>query len=699
MKPQFDAISELASDDNFSSLFDLLPIGAYRSSPQGKQLRANSALVRMNGYGSEPAMLAGVQDIAREWYVLPHRRYEFMALMASKGRVTDFVSEVHRHKTRERIWVREHAHAVLDEDGEVLFYEGTVEDITQHRQIHERLRESEQRFRSLTDLSADWYWEQDADFRFTRYDGSQEKSGVPSEFALGRTRWELGALNLNEAAWNVHRAMLDAHMPFLDFEIQRNHPFTGNYWFSVSGNPVFDDMGDFKGYRGIGRNITARKKAMEMALENEALLKTLVQTIPDCVWLKSPEGVYLACNAAFEAHRGLPAASIIGKTDAEMLGAELTEHFVRSDRAALHTSRPVSFEVDYTKKSEVPEEEHGTFEVVKTAVRNAAGQSTGILGIGRDITARKRAEAHLRSATEQMELAIIGTELGLWHQDPERGDAIHMDSRGCLLLGLTVETYQETGGLMSLIHPDDVGAVRFAYQQHIEGKTPGYSVEFRARHQDGRWIWLQSRGRAVQASQNGKVVRVAGTLMDITERKKSEFVIRTQPTFTDVLTGLPTRRLLMDRLQCALEANVRNKQHGALMLVDLETVKFRNESLGYDQGNRLLQQVAERLKSSVRAVDTVARLGDDEFVVMVEDLSINADSAHEQARVVGEKIYSVLNEPFVLGDQSVAGATLIGTTLFNDTVHSSSEVLRRADMALNRARESGHHSRTFTAGA
>ena len=121
MKSQFALNSESESEDDFSSLFDLLPIGAYRTTPDGRQLRANAALVRMNGYGSEPAMLDGVRDIAKEWYVLPHRRYEFMALMSSKGRVIDFVSEVYRHKTRERIWVREHAHAVYDGKGEILF--------------------------------------------------------------------------------------------------------------------------------------------------------------------------------------------------------------------------------------------------------------------------------------------------------------------------------------------------------------------------------------------------------------------------------------------------------------------------------------------------------------------------------------------------------------------------------------------------
>ena len=122
------------------SLFELLPIGAYRSSAEGRQLRANSALVRLNGYDNEAELLAAVNDIGREWYVEPDRRAGFQRLMQRDGQVLDFVSEVHRHKTRERIWVRENAHVVRGADGAELYYEGTVEDITGQRLTELALR-------------------------------------------------------------------------------------------------------------------------------------------------------------------------------------------------------------------------------------------------------------------------------------------------------------------------------------------------------------------------------------------------------------------------------------------------------------------------------------------------------------------------------------------------------------------------------
>ena len=116
---------------SFLSLFEFLPIGAYRSSVDGKQLRANPALVQLNGYASEAEMLAAVQDIGPEWYVTAGRRQAFSDILEREGSIRGFVSEVYRHRTRERIWISENAHIVRAADGQILYYEGTVEDVTE----------------------------------------------------------------------------------------------------------------------------------------------------------------------------------------------------------------------------------------------------------------------------------------------------------------------------------------------------------------------------------------------------------------------------------------------------------------------------------------------------------------------------------------------------------------------------------------
>ena len=252
-------------DSDFSSLFDLLPIGAYRSSPSGRQLRANSALVKLNGYSSEAEMLAAVEDIATEWYCDASRRDEFIAMLYSQTRVVDFVSEVYRHKTRERIWVREHAHLVSDADGHPVYFEGTVQDITLEHLNYLNLQASEARFRSLTGLSSDWYWELDTQFRFVRLDVGERSQSVGIGYhVIGKTRQDLGYIEFSAEEWTVYQNLLETHQVFHDFELPIQDPKVGKVWQSISGEPIFDAQGGFAGYRGVGRDVTSRKLNEEM---------------------------------------------------------------------------------------------------------------------------------------------------------------------------------------------------------------------------------------------------------------------------------------------------------------------------------------------------------------------------------------------------------------------------------------------------
>jgi PAS domain S-box-containing protein len=138
----------------------------------------------------------------------------------------------------------------------------SVIDITARMRAEEKLRVSEARFRDLCTLSADWFWEQDENYRFTMLAGNLLwHTGVGIEAHIGQRRWDLPVANLSEADWQRHRAVLDARQPFHDFEMRR--PGTGNreHWISISGMPVFDAAGKFLGYRGVGRDITERKRA------------------------------------------------------------------------------------------------------------------------------------------------------------------------------------------------------------------------------------------------------------------------------------------------------------------------------------------------------------------------------------------------------------------------------------------------------
>src|SRR5207244_7065360 len=165
-------------------------------------------------------------------------------------------------KDRSIVWVAFSMVVERDEAGRPIYEIAIFDEITERRRAEAAVRESEERFRSLTQLSSDWYWEQDAQFGLkfmSRRMG--ERTGLDAAAYIGRKRWDQPALNLTETDWAAHRAQLERHEPFRDFEMERQNPTGGTRWISVSGEPIFDETGVFTGYRGVGSDITERKQA------------------------------------------------------------------------------------------------------------------------------------------------------------------------------------------------------------------------------------------------------------------------------------------------------------------------------------------------------------------------------------------------------------------------------------------------------
>jgi len=187
---------------------------------------------------------------------------------------------------------------------------------------------------------------------------------------------------------------------------------------------------------------------------------------------------------------------------------------------------------------------------------------------------------------------------------------------------------------------------------------------------------------------------VTGFIRDISKRKKAEEDIRNL-AFFEVLTGLPNRRLLLDRLQQAFATSARAQTHGAVLFIDLDNFKSLNDSRGHDVGDLLLIEVSMRIRACVRDEDTVARLGGDEFVVVLEDLSGNIDYAATEARAVGEKILSEINKPYTLQSMEHHSSSSIGVSLFLGYDVGVDELLKRADTAMYQAKASGRNTQRF----
>lgn len=192
----------------------------------------------------------------------------------------------------------------------------------------------------------------------------------------------------------------------------------------------------------------------------------------------------------------------------------------------------------------------------------------------------------------------------------------------------------------------------------------------------------------------GKATHYVGAISDLSLRKAAEAKIQ-HLAFYDSITGLPNRRLFIDRLSHALAGIVRLQRNGALLFIDLDNFKALNDTYGHYQGDLLLVLVAKRLTECIREGDTLARLGGDEFVVMLQDLSDNLNEAAARAESKGERILSALRKPYQLDDLTHHCSASLGITLFNSSNDSVDELLKRADMALYKAKNDGRNTLRF----
>ena len=251
------------------------------------------------------------------------------------------------------------------------------------------------------------------------------------------------------------------------------------------------------------------------------------------------------------------------------------------------------------------------------------------------------------------------------------------------------------------VHPDDRERVRQAFSETVRTGV-GRQLEYRLVIPDGSVRTMESRGSVIR-DREGRVARVVVVARDITERKQTEERVR-QMAFHDTLTKLPNRRLFGDRLAQAIAASSRSGYYGAVMFIDLDNFKPLNDSHGHDVGDLLLIEVAERLKSCVRGMDTVARFGGDEFVVMISELAKEKTESIEQVKAIAEKIRLRLEMPCRLSTKhaEMPGGMIehcctasIGVVVFVDHEISQDNILKWADTAMYQAKESGRNSVRF----
>ncbi len=294
---------------------------------------------------------------------------------------------------------------------------------------------------------------------------------------------------------------------------------------------------------------------------------------------------------------------------------------------------------------------------------------------------RKQTENALRESEERYALAFRGANDGLWDWNLKSNE-MHFSPRWKSMLGWEdheIDNIPEEW--FRRVHPEDLAKLEETIASHLAGQTPHFEREHRMLHKDGAYRWMLSRGLAVRDTA-GTATRMAGSQTDITWGKTS-----------DALTGLPNRILFLDRLGRSLQRSKRRKDYlFAVIFLDLDRFKLVNDSLGHMIGDQLLIETAERLETSLRSIDTVARSGEntaarvggDEFILLLEDIKHVSDAMR-----VAERISAELSKPFNMNGHEVVVTASMGIALSATGYEHPEDLLRDADTAMNRAKSLG----------
>lgn len=322
-----------------------------------------------------------------------------------------------------------------------------------------------------------------------------------------------------------------------------------------------------------------------------------------------------------------------------------------------------------------------------TAILDPEGRVSAIEGIIQDITDRREAIYALREAERRYHSLFHNAVEGIFRTTP---DGHYLDANPALARIYGFESPEE---LMESLH--DIRRQLYVeptrredFMRLIKERGSITNFESQVYRRDGSIIWISENARAV-FDDAGRVILYEGTVEEITERRLYQARIEQQANF-DTLTGLANRSLLNDRLQQSILAAQRHGAQIAVAFIDLDRFKFVNDSLGHHYGDRLLKATAERLKNCVRECDTVARLGGDEFVLL-----ITGERGEDALTHVMERVLLAVSQPWVIeaGEFNVTGS--IGIAVYPADGQDAETLLKNADSAMYRAKESGGNSFHF----
>ncbi len=427
---------------------------------------------------------------------------------------------------------------------------------------------------------------------------------------------------------------------------------------------------------------TALRRHAEEMRRKEEQLRRVVNTVPALISATDREGRIRLLNSQHERYCGIDPSSAVGTTLGDLFGADYAERHRSIDRTLLeHGEPPGAFE-------ECVADASGGKHILlttKAPLSDGTDVPEGIVTVSLDITERKLQEQAVVESEQRFRSLVEGSVLGILI---ERDDTplFANDTLARLFGYANVDEILAVPTVEALLSPSEHERYRQIRRTLLAGDSHGELSEFAAQKRNGEAIWLQAQAQRV--SWKGETA-VQLTVADVTLRKAYEMQLERQAKF-DAITGLPNRLLMMDRLRGAIISAERHGHKGAVLFIDLDHFKRINDTLGHACGDEVLKQAAERLSGCVRGEDTVARIGGDEFTVVLPNIS---SAAH--AEPVVQKILQVFSQPFTVSQHDVFVSASIGVAVFPDDGADSELLVKNADVAMYRSKERGRSTFEF----
>jgi diguanylate cyclase (GGDEF)-like protein/PAS domain S-box-containing protein len=548
-------------------------------------------------------------------------------------------------------------------------------------------RAHEERLKSLTELSADWFWETDAEHRITWLSG-----GGPVATLFGNTPtygkrfWEIPRVEVDSRALTAHLERLSKELPFFDLEIARADERGARQVHIVSGQSRRTSDGGFVGYRGVGRDITEQRRAernlsqakerLEMALDGGNLAEWHYDAATDELYAGDGWARFLGHDQSPPYTHGEQFFATLHPDDAA--GAR------QSWLQALKGTAP-EYEAEFRARAQ-----SGGWKWLhargRVTERDGEGRALRMSGMVADIDARKLVEAAVGVADQRFrDVASVSGEY-VWEAD-EEWRFTYLSERAEAILGYTrAELLGRT--LWDLLPLAEERAIREWFGNHGGEGRPFRDLVHRVMTQSGGVIWQSVSGVPLYGP-NERWAGYRGTAADVTSRKQAEARIE-QLSTRDLLTGLANRALLAERTTTAIGNAARTRSLLALLVIDLDRFQLVNDTMGHAAGDALLRAVAERLQNALRREDTLGRLGGDDFVLLWNGLK-----SREEAAALGERLLSILARPFTIEGRALNVDASIGIALYPTDGRDFAELLKHADAAMYHAKEGGRATFRF----